>query len=1546
MGTGKQKVNIYLKKFLPQDEMVTNFLEYLVELNRDAIKLLYPKQGFFYGNIMVPSDVNEVTLETPSLATDGLAHILKLDPLNSPTKFENTLGELYHFGLRYNILEAGTEVNVRTGQIEYTFFQDAIGEKGDPDAIVDNGSTLTLDIDGVTEAGVSNAGRTVIVYLKKAQGQSDAFYNGVVEWVGGKNVVNTTHLIGQTAGLVSVDPADYTVFIVGATVRKNTDLSLDPNIAYVGTVTGSGDGNVPLAGDIDVTGSNTIFSAASTTPTLESLRSFLVGGGNITWDLDTGDLTWSSDLRFFMGSKPINFTLSSTTISGFAEEEAIYFLRDDTGGAKALTKVDIKDVPFDPLYEIVAFRHGDNIYFRDGILELQGVTGDPTVGRIDGVTEDILTYMGAPNESASAPKYKSALGADKSNMQVIEGESLKRAIKRLDLRDDIINKVKAMDFNLIALPSTAAVTIDGQVVTNGDKILFANPVLNGIYLAAGIGVAATWTKLDAFAGNQSPLAMSLVGVQEGSEEFIRTIYQYTSTRGWRPLDSSEISEEPTGIQDKNAVTFSFVEGSRTFTVQPVGSQFFYSEKGKLYKVEGPKPLIIPDDQGLHYIYFDGDALASTQIFTIDQILRKTWVATVYWDKANQKATFLGDSRHHLIMDSTTHAYLRFTDGSQYSGGFGIGVTDGDGSSDTHAQVALDGGQIYNQDLIIDVVHSAAPANFFEQILNGVAELPVYKRIGANGDWEKEAATTFPLKAGTARPHFNNFTGALWETKDSTADGKFVAMYFLVSFDVREPVIAIMGQREDDTLAEAQENNTIGSLSIGDFPTLEGKAVYRVIFETNSTYANAIKARQVDVTDLRRSEDSVSGGFTPTEHNALNGRGNSGAHPTQAISTTVSDFRGALDEEDTDVKKALKGLDDHFKALRILVHPTNKKRVIVTGATVTLNSGIKLEQQIKNLIVNSDEIQIDFETGEIFESDGATPFNGGANDFAPIVPPAGENRWASITMLPSTVNADNTINLQPLILLSEADDFRAAFATGTKLGQIELTEATGSLGDILKANIARQGVGGSGDGGAGDANSFLEDLKARIRRSFFKFFTPNIFSTQEEDEIDGGSSTATYDIANSLYKFATGQVLQTINQLGSRFLGTVTGWAEADQDLAQCEVHLLYNEDAVDPNPVVEVSRDGGNEFQVMEMTRVGESSKYRGIHTFDKEAANQTIKEYAVAGADTQVAFTDTGADSKLALKMVITEKMVHKDFTLYLNKLGAAVGSLFVDVYKDDGGLPSLDPVNRIGGSDLVDITGLATGNIAGLIDLSTIITKPGSYWVIVETDQEYKDNYSTGVDELRWRADGPAGAVPTDPESATFNGTIWALITDTAFVYKSEGRVHDLRVKITSSADDIELLGMGTFYGKQGAQTVSGLLTRYVEGFSGDDNIYEFTIPSGKFLPNPDLLKVFHVETGATYVYPAFDIQGQLIKFKTGDFLIADENVTLIFDQSEGSAFDNSDLNRNLLAANHLGSADASNDLSVAGRGNIKKTDQGTLVESTVKEVNGVYTLQLKEV
>lgn len=253
MSTGSKKVDIFLKKFISQQEITVNFFDYLENLAREQFSKVYRNSGIFVPDIKVTtlfssSAVNTFDLVTPLITTDGpTGHIISLDPsFATQIPFQNTVAVDYFVGLRFQRLPQKTEINVRAGKIEYTFGEEAIGELAEPDSVVDDGDeTLTVIVDSVTEAGVSNAGRKIRIWLKQAVSEIEAFEEVTVIWDGSNNKIETTTALGQVLGSVSTIASDYQVALLGTTVKRNTDLRLDANILFLGIVTGVGIGSSP-----------------------------------------------------------------------------------------------------------------------------------------------------------------------------------------------------------------------------------------------------------------------------------------------------------------------------------------------------------------------------------------------------------------------------------------------------------------------------------------------------------------------------------------------------------------------------------------------------------------------------------------------------------------------------------------------------------------------------------------------------------------------------------------------------------------------------------------------------------------------------------------------------------------------------------------------------------------------------------------------------------------------------------------------------------------------------------------------------------------------------------------------------------------------------------------------------------------------------------------------------------------------------------------------------------------------------------------------------
>lgn len=132
--------------------------------------------------------------------------------------------------------------------------------------------------------------------------------------------------------------------------------------------------------------------------------------------------------------------------------------------------------------------------------------------------------------------YSDRISTGQINNIVRDGDSLETAIKSLDVREDVVKRVSAITRTYSSLPTGSSCTIDGVVISNGSKVLFAHASLNGIYKISGVGSSILWTKLYEFAGSQTPSINSCVLVTGGGD-INRTLWSYDSLKGWYRLST-------------------------------------------------------------------------------------------------------------------------------------------------------------------------------------------------------------------------------------------------------------------------------------------------------------------------------------------------------------------------------------------------------------------------------------------------------------------------------------------------------------------------------------------------------------------------------------------------------------------------------------------------------------------------------------------------------------------------------------------------------------------------------------------------------------------------------------------------------------------------------------------------------------------------------------------------------------------------------------------------------------------------------------------------
>lgn len=249
MPTGAEYARIPNKRLLSAEDFRDRILGYLRTAMIATIKSQWSVDGVFDTKLTLTGAVNSVVVNGTSISTDGLGHLFDVTQIFTATAlFENTNAITYYVGFKYAEAPSGIIVNPRTGFPEYIGTKELIGEMAAPTSVTDNGNgTITFNVNSVTEAGVSNAGRTVRVYKVNpspdALSEVIAIEDRTVAFGSGNNTITTVGDLGQS--VVSTTAADYVVVLLGPSVKRNTNLESTSGYFFVGTVVGVGAGNTP-----------------------------------------------------------------------------------------------------------------------------------------------------------------------------------------------------------------------------------------------------------------------------------------------------------------------------------------------------------------------------------------------------------------------------------------------------------------------------------------------------------------------------------------------------------------------------------------------------------------------------------------------------------------------------------------------------------------------------------------------------------------------------------------------------------------------------------------------------------------------------------------------------------------------------------------------------------------------------------------------------------------------------------------------------------------------------------------------------------------------------------------------------------------------------------------------------------------------------------------------------------------------------------------------------------------------------------------------------
>jgi hypothetical protein len=323
----------------------------------------------------------------------------------------------------------------------------------------------------------------------------------------------------------------------------------------------------------------------------------------------------------------------------------------------------------------------------------------------------------------------------------------------------------------------------------------------------------------------------------------------------------------------NDTSLIFVPGTRTFSILPTGSTFTVYVQANAY-AKSTETLVISDVEGNHLIYYNGSGtLVESVNYTTSQAytIIKTYavVSYIYWDATNSRAS-IGPLReqHGIYMDGDTHAYLHANLRTRWRSGLGLSsiIVDDTGNLASHAQWATDLGEIQDEDLI----HSISA-------ITSTTGYKIFYNSGVTSSLRYNTNATFGvLTTGSGRLAYNNINAGgsgIWGLSE-VSNNDFCLYHVFATNDSSNPVISVMGQGIYTTLANARTgaNTELANLLLS-FPAPEFKALGTIIFQTSTSYGNAVKAR-IRSTDTGatyidwRKDQTGNTISSPTDHNGL------------------------------------------------------------------------------------------------------------------------------------------------------------------------------------------------------------------------------------------------------------------------------------------------------------------------------------------------------------------------------------------------------------------------------------------------------------------------------------------------------------------------------------------------------------------------------------------------------------------------------------------------------------------------------------------------------
>jgi hypothetical protein len=425
---------------------------------------------------------------------------------------------------------------------------------------------------------------------------------------------------------------------------------------------------------------------------------------------------------------------------------------------------------------------------------------------------------------------------------------------------------------LQSITSRGSTTNQAVSITNATQS--SSTTTGSLIVTGGVGVGK-----DLYVGGTIYSSGTAVQTQLVSGTNIKTI------DGTSLLGSGDYSVLPTvaaatgdiiGVVNRSQATLSFNDSTRTFTVTPTTSSWDLYYFGTPKTVTTTTSVVISNTDGARWIKLDPNTLQLVEFFGAPNFESNINLAYIYWSTVTNHGLIVGDERHGSKRDTTWHSVTHLNVGTVWRSGGALTYT-----LNSSTNVNLSVGTpwvIQDEDLTHTITHSATPNGYYQQVLDGAAELEVLYLTGA-ATYSYTTATSTPWIAGSSLAAYNFNNSGSWTLADAS-EGDYITYWLLATNDIRSPVKLVLGRVTHTSLNDAYAEEFVEyGLNFA-----EQVFAYQIVVQTSSAYTgNAAKVQIAGVRKiLSKSATSAAATVAATNHNDLTGRDVDNAHSISAI----------------------------------------------------------------------------------------------------------------------------------------------------------------------------------------------------------------------------------------------------------------------------------------------------------------------------------------------------------------------------------------------------------------------------------------------------------------------------------------------------------------------------------------------------------------------------------------------------------------------------------------------------------------------------------------